>query len=282
MLDITMENDTVTVGQHLTHPSVYLDHWALLDFLKNEELCTRLTNAIHDRNGTLTLSWLNLLEFSRLIDADQARKAERLFERNLPRLFCIEIQPFRVIAREDEYLAGHTRYAPHSNDTLLQQIVSKNAASPVSVYPFSVHNLFLFSQDPEFAKSHDGVADTAIQRIEAMRDELATDPSFEDMVRNLPSGPSPEAGTRYAIRELLRGMLLNQRMVITRNHAIDLFHAVVPVSYCDFVLLDYNWEAQVAQMRKRMLAAGMSFPVAKIYSKKANGVERFLKELETA
>jgi hypothetical protein len=125
------------------------------------------------------------------------------------------------------------------------------------------------------------VADKAIERIGAMREELATDRSFEAAVRGLPSGRPMEVGTRYVLRELLRGMLLNNKMKITRNHAIDLFHAVVPVPHCDYVLLDRNWETQVTQMRKRVSAARMSFPVAKVFSRKREGVERFLRELET-
>ncbi len=280
VIDISIEDDVIKVGQRVTPPSVYLDHWALLDFSEDEKLGTRLTEAIEARNGTLTLSWLNLLEYSKITDELQARKAEGLFERNMPRLFFIDIQPFRVISREDAFLSGGPKVPPHGNDALLREFASMKPASPTSVHPFSTNNLFRYSQDAEFASRYEVLADTAINRIEAMREEVSTDPSFESIVRRLPSGPAIEAGTRYVIRELLRTMLLNKEMKITRNHAIDLLHAVVPVSYCDFVLLDRNWEAQVAQMRTRVSASGMSFPIAKVFSRKANGVERFLNELD--
>jgi len=279
MIELFMNNERVAVRQYLTHPSVYLDHWALLEFSENEALGNRLTQALKTSNGTLAFSWLNLLEFSRLTDAGQARKTELLLDRNLPRLFCLDIQPFRVISREDAYRSGSP--APHSNDTLLEQVVCGHPVSPTSVYPFSAHNLFLYSQDPEFAKKYDELSDTAINRIEAMREELSVDASFESLVRRIPTGPTVEAGTRYVLRELLRGMLLNRRMTITRNHAIDLFHAVVPVSYCNFVLLDRNWETQVAQMRARVSRSQLSFPIAEVFSRKANGLTRFLDKIET-
>ena len=67
---------------------------------------------------------------------------------------------------------------------------------------------------------------------------------------------------------------------LTRNQAIDLIHAVVPVAYCDLVLLDKYWEAQVDRVRSRFDAAGMSIPIGRVFSGKANGIERFLCELE--
>ena len=58
----------------------------------------------------------------------------------------------------------------------------------------------------------------------------------------------------------------DSRSVITPNDAMDLFHAVVPVSYCDFVLLDNRWRDQVDRLRGRLTQLGAPFPVATVYS----------------
>jgi len=47
------------------------------------------------------------------------------------------------------------------------------------------------------------------------------------------------------------------------------------------VLLDGHWVALVERARKRIADAGLSVPVAKAFSEKAHGVERFLQELES-
>ena len=73
----------------------------------------------------------------------------------------------------------------------------------------------------------------------------------------------------------------NRKLKITRKHAIDLLHAVVPVAYCDFVLLDKNWRTQVEHARTRFNKAGLSVPIARIFSEQENGIERFLYELES-
>jgi hypothetical protein len=79
----------------------------------------------------------------------------------------------------------------------------------------------------------------------------------------------------------LIGPLVNQRdLKISHNDAIDLTHTVVPVSYCDYVLLDNGWTTRVNQMRKRFTTAGVCIPMAKVFSKKNDGLESFFKELE--
>ena len=81
---------------------------------------------------------------------------------------------------------------------------------------------------------------------------------------------------------MLRTLLVDKGTKMTRNQAIDLIHVVVPVAYCDFVLLDKHWETQVGRVRSRLNKADMSVPVGKVFSGKANGVDRFLCELESS
>lgn len=280
MLDITVDGDDIRAGQRATSPFVYLDHWALLEFSENAMQGTRFVEALQARNGTLALSWLNLCEFSKITVAEQATKAECLLERILPQLFFIEIEPFRVIQRENELLAGGPRVPPHSDESFLRAFTYLRSADSTSLSLFTTHKLFQYTQNLETAQRFDHLADVLVDRIEAMREEVATDESFESIVRRLPQGPQIQAGTRYIIRELLRTMLLNQAMRITKNHSIDLLHAVVPLAYCDFVLLDSHWEEQVTQMRTRVSSTGLAFSIAKVFSMKSNGVDRFLTELE--
>ncbi len=56
------------------------------------------------------------------------------------------------------------------------------------------------------------------------------------------------------------------RSTIGRNDALDFFHTVVPVAYCDIVLLDGRWRDQVDRLRRRLERAGVGFPVANVMS----------------
>src|SRR5262249_47318897 len=102
---------------------------------------------------------------------------------------------------------------------------------------------------------------------------------FRPGIRHLPSSPQPQKGTLLILCELVRALSEDKRTKITRNDVDDLFHAVVPLAYCDFVLLDKSWEDKVERIRKRLKAAGRSVPIARVFSGKENGIERFLCEL---
>ena len=51
------------------------------------------------------------------------------------------------------------------------------------------------------------------------------------------------------------------------------------VAYCDYVLLDGHWATQVEQARKRITDGGLSFPMAKVFSEKNDGIKNFFKRL---
>ena len=44
----------------------------------------------------------------------------------------------------------------------------------------------------------------------------------------------------------MRPLIMDKKRPFTkhRNDAIDFYHAVVPVAYCDFVIRDKSWDAQ--------------------------------------
>lgn len=95
------DNGSIRVAQVTAAPAVYLDHWALRNISENPALRARVTGALKSRSGTLMLSWLNLVEFTKVTDGAQARCAEALVEDVLPNVFFLQINPFTVIERED-------------------------------------------------------------------------------------------------------------------------------------------------------------------------------------
>lgn len=63
---------------------------------------------------------------------------------------------------------------------------------------------------------------------------------------------------------------------------MDLFHAIVPVAYCDFVLLDAQWEHRVTVIRERLIKHNIEIVPAEVYSEKLEGIERFFENLENS
>jgi hypothetical protein len=273
------EQGELVVRQRDMSPTVYLDHWALRQFSENQKLADRLTEGLNRRNGTLALSWLNVGEFTKMTMKEQARRAENLIESNLPRVFFLEVEPFAVIRREDDMLTGSSPTAPHADLEFLRVF---SQLKPTSLELFTAQNLFRVVQDSGLDKRFDHLADTVVGRVEALRNEMDTNPHFRAIINRSASGPQIQRGTRFILREMVRTMLFDKGTKMTRNQAIDLLHTVVPVAYCDLVLLDKHWETQVDRVRSRFNAAGMFVPMGSVFSGKAKGVDRFLAELEAS
>ncbi len=273
------DTNTIRVEQATVAPAVYFDHWALRNISEDPALKSRVTGALNSRGGTLMLSWLNLAEFSKVTDSAQAQCTESLVEDILPNVFFLEINPFTVIEKEDQLLAGGQPTAPHADTGFLKAFI---ALTPTSARPFTARNLFRAVTQSEFAGEFDALANTIVERSNALRDSMVNDATFEKRVKRLPSGPEIQHGTRYLLRELARSFLVDRTLSLTRNHAIDLLHSVVPVAYCDLVLLDKHWETQVEKVRSRFADADMNVPLARVYSRRMNGMERFLSTLESS
>ena len=267
----------LVAGQQAVPPTVYLDHWALRIFSQDQGWASPLTAALRSRDGTLVLSWANLAEFSTLTDQRQACQAETLIEAILPRIFLLEANPFIVIDREDQLLAGGPPVAPHGDPDFLRALVMLKPRPPAL---FTAHDLFSVMQSQEAAERTAKMADVFVSQLAKMRDEVQTDPTLRATLRRPATTAPIQRGTRFILRELVRALMLDKGTKITRNDALDFFHVVVPVAYCEFVLVDGYWETQVDRVRSRVQESKFPVPMATVFSRRKEGLDRFIRELE--
>lgn len=269
----------IVIQQDLS-PTVYLDHWALRKFSQDSVLAKRFTRTLEGRGGTLALSWLNLAEFSKVTDQDQGKMAEEFCAANFPRIFFLDSDPFSVIQREDEILSGRIRVPvpPHADAGFLSAFDQLNSDT---LTDFTMRKLFRRVQGNRLHSDFDKLADTVAQRIEALRNEHNQKRELRSAVARLPAGLKIQRGTRYVLRELARTLLLDKGVKVSRNHAIDFMHAVVPLSYCEYVLLDKHWETQVEKVRSRLSKMAFNVLLARAYSEKPERIEKFFSDLES-
>jgi len=271
------KSGALRLEQRTLAPAVYLDHWALRSISESSVLSSRFIAALASTGGTLMLSWLNLAEFTKVTDQAQVRRAEDLVETMLPNVFFLEVNPFAVMDAEDKLLLGGPPNAPHADMEFCRAFAF---LKPSSVKPFTAVDLFLAAHESARGGRLDLLADTLAKRVNALRQTLDNDPELTKLVRRLPSGPEMQRGTRFVLKELVRTFLIDRGIAVTRNHAIDLLHSVVPTAYSDFVLLDGHWQVQVDRVRSRFAEAGMSIPLARVYSEKKKGLDQFFSEIE--
>jgi len=274
---------SLEVNQQDVAPTVYLDHWALRKISADQTLADRLTAALKSQHGTLALSWLNLSEFRKVTREEQVRNADNLLEAMQPQIFFLEVDFDAVISRENTLLAGGPPAPPHGDVDFLRESIT------------SARNLFMqVVQDRQRAQRFDALTDAIAERINILRSNLATLQrgkdrvsfiksallEFQPVITQPLSGLQMQRGTRFLLYEFLRALLIDTKTKLTRNYVTDLFHAVVPVAYCDFVLLDSHWKTKVGQVSTSLNKAGLSIPIARVFSGKANEIHRFLCMLE--
>lgn len=283
MLTFTANDSGIHVDQWCVAPCVYLDHWAWRKISDCKLLAPRFASALKSSGGTLVLSWLNLLEFSKITAAyqHQAANADALLESILPNIFFLDPNFHKVISRENEILLNGSRIAPHADIESLRFYAKHNLCKSKSLKLLPEQNLFRLTSEAGVALKFDAFADEIVNRVEALRKEYETNSIFKTAVKKLPKGKSPEYGTRFIARELLGSLLVDGRLPLQRNHAIDVSHAIVTVAYCDYVLLDTHWATQVERTRRRIVEGGISVPVAKVFSGREGEIERFLLALES-
>jgi hypothetical protein len=253
--------------QVLVAPSVYLDHWALLDASADADLGARFSKALEAVNGTLVLSWANIAEFIKARSDDDARKAEVFIEGNLPRLFFLNPDPFIVRDRNGG--------APGDDEVL--RVFS--GLRPAAGHEFTATGLLTVVRGQLF-ETHERIMAIFVERVQALRSEYERDADFAQLA----NAPPADRGTRLVLKELLRDYMAVLKRPVDPNDTLDFYHTVVPVVFCDWVLIDAERVAQMERVAKRLKDAGrddirLATPIS---NKRAAGVERLVEELEAA
>lgn len=268
----------LAVKQVMTHPAVYLDHWAIRKFAGEPKLGMRFTAALKASKGTWAVSLLNLMEFIKMTDESQAVQFEELLEQALPDIFFIDFQALDVIKREREMLQGGSRAAPYG-DVLLLSVFAANL--PNTPRPFTARNLVtvIVKQRDQLQESLARLNDTIVSRTQLMSEQMLVDKQFEKTVKGSQESAKNQR-TWFFLRELLGSILREHNKVLTPNDAMDLFHAIVPIAYCDLVLLDAQWEHRVKVISERLILHNIGIKPADVFSKKLGGLEHFFERLE--
>jgi len=275
MVEITLAaNGELTAIQQLVSPAVYLDHWALRAVSQDATLGGRLTRALETRGGTLVLSWANIAEFPDL-DEQAARQAEEFIDRQLPRLFFLRFNPFDVIRSENTLIAGGPPVPPHADLELLRLVV---CLRPSGVQPITCIGM-LAEVSGRREESTERMRAVFVDWLSSFREEYHEDNEFRALVDQFLRRQVAPRGTSIVLSEVMAGLMRDRSAPITANDALDFFHTIVPVAYCDFVLLDGRWRDQVDRLRVRLRRLRLDFPLATALSG-AGAVERLIATLE--
>jgi hypothetical protein len=272
-------NDIPQIRQRRVAPCVYLDHWAFAKFSRDQQLGGELVAAVHEREGTLAFGILNLVEFSGVTDATQARAAEQLVEALLPRIYFMRFAFHEVFERENALWRGESAQGPSGDEELLGQF-----CLPAVTGRSALHARGLFAQvvaQRALVQAHrDRVAQALLKDLTEFRTQT-TDAGFRAQIRaGMDEGAQRPRATLALARALVLEIKSDRNAPLTDHDAIDLLHTVVPVAWCELVLLDGRWCDLVERARQRLLTVGVT-RLARVFSDRGDGVAKFLSALRT-
>ncbi len=256
--------------QTCSRPAVYLDHWALMNISEDSAKADRFRKVLHEKSGTLELSIANLLEFATVLDERHAKAAEHFLQNLYPNLAFIEVVTKPVIDREDTQPQTGPRFDPHLDDRYLNAILPLNSVS--SVYPVSFDGLFTQSLTPPYRK----IRNELERAVEPLVTKAQQNWKAGRKLLRLPSKHEHERETRCLQIQLLQ-FFVTSKGRWTLKQQMDFFHAVVPIAYCDIVLVDKMWADQAHRFCKANPTAKR---IAATFSDKTGEMDKFWAALE--
>lgn len=266
----------IRLTQKATTPLVYFDHWALIKLALNPRDTARFAGDIKALDGTLGLSFVGLLEFAKGRNPNTVPAVETLLEEVGSAHLCfLEADPDVVRRREDEILAGRSATGPHLDGEFPKTLISISK----NLNPLCLKGVIsMLRNRPETLKRWEELTEAMNASVYRVRSAMGPDPAVRRRVKEVRVGPRIPHPTRYLASELIKAVI-REGGTLTGNDWFDFFHAVVPVSYCDIVLLDGPWRERVEKACARLKKAKLLTQQRRVFSEK--DLDEFWEYLET-
>ena len=273
-IEFFVSEGSTRVRQSFVSPTVYLDHWALRMFSDDAELQDRLVSTLLRQQGTLLLSNFSFAEFARNDDRQHVLAAEEFLERLLPNIYLTDFA-FNKLQEQEQYEPNNIRrFWPPADLPQLKLFVERSPDTPLG---FTMRGFITLARDNHVTL--EAVTKETLHMIRSGLESFRRDPEYVRAARNI-RPTSKRTRMSVIMAELMREFVLDANINISDNDVMDMLHAAVTVNCCDYVLLDGAWTARVSKMNQRITNTGETMSIAKCYSRRNNGVLRFLEDLD--
>ncbi|OCC14141.1 hypothetical protein DBT_2445 [Dissulfuribacter thermophilus] len=265
-----LDDGRVLLVESFGRPIVYLDNWALNDIALDAFRRDRFVSTMKARKGTLRLSVSNLVELMKQADRQQISAILDMID-SIDAGF-INTNFMDVITRENGILRGEVHENPSQEIGLIRDYLFAQNWPESWTMSDVIRTVLDNSSGDQMKESWDQFAG----RMEKFLSRVRFDPkdmsqSKERAKATRKKGKRYERPTRELFQLAFNFVLQNEKMQMNSNEWHDFFHSIVPVSYCDLVLLDKRWATFISQ-------TGLEFPdVAFVFDKKA--IDEFFKSL---
>ena len=263
----------VKIDQIANPPTVYLDTWALFDFIGDNDLADRFIKILNNRGGTLMLSMISVIENMAIDNQEQIKNIYKFID-SMGAAF-LDFNFTRVIRKEKIYkkIRGpFLKISPAIDLGLLDSFIKIHKPEN----PLKVSEIFLaYRQDLENGKVlEEDWEQSLFPIIVRARNDINAlfnaKNRFRKRKENANTYKFPY--TKFLMKTCFDYIIINENMKMPDKEWRDILHTIVPASYCDFLLIDKRW-------RSFIRSTGLEYPqIAKIYAQR--NLSEFLKDLE--
>jgi len=263
----------VRIDQIACPPTVYLDTWALFDFIGDNNLADRFIKVLNNLGGTLMLSMISVIENMAIDNQEQIKNLYKFID-SMDAAF-LDFNFTRVIKKEKIYKktgGPFLKISPAVDLELLDTIIKIHKPED----PLKVSEIFsAYRQDLENGKVlEENWEKSLFPIIERARNNINALSNAKKRFRKRKekANTCKFPCTEFLMETCFDYIAINENMKMPDKEWRDIFHTIVPVAYCDFVLVDKKWLNFIK-------STSLEYPqIAKVYAQR--NLSEFLKDLE--
>ena len=241
-----------------------------MDFAEEPATKARLSSALSRTGGTLAFSWLNLSEFIKVDSRETAQQAEELLRAAWPNIAFIQVVPHPVIQLEDSDFKDSDQRTSILDRDIFDHYFGR-ALKSTSPNPWDPAGFItdMQSQALRAKTAHSRAVGLGASRrqYEIAKQRFQTEPKYQRFVRAVPKGPARRWPTKHLMEELDHAAIRGEFDLFARGNVDDLFHSIVPVAYCDLVVLDRANANRLGATLKRLRRADLVRRAARLFSR---------------
>jgi hypothetical protein len=263
----------VKIDQIAYPPRVYLNTWALFDFIEDNDLANRFIKILNNLGGTLALSMVSIIESMAIDNQEQIQNLYKFID-SIGVAF-LDFNFMRVIKKEKIYKKIRGPFLKISSAIdlgLLDSFIKIHKPENL----LKVSEIFLaYRQDLENGKVlNEKWEEDLFPIVKRARNNInaLSNAKKRFIKRKEKSNKCKFPYTEFLKETCIDYITINENMKMPDKEWYDVFHTIVPVAYCDFVLVDKKWLNFIK-------STGLAYPqIVKVYAKW--NLNEFLKDLE--
>ncbi len=266
----------VKIDQIAYPPTVYLDTWALFYFIGANDLADKFIKILNNLDGTLIFSMVSIIESMAIDDQEQIQNLYKFIDSiGAEKIAFLDFNLTRVIDNEKKYKKNNGQFlkiSPAIDLELLDAFMKIHE----SENPLKVSEIFsAYRKDLESGKVlEENWEQSLFPIIVKARNNTNSLSNAKKRFRKRKEKTSTckFPCTEFLWESCIDYITINKNMKMPDKEWHDIFQTIVPVAYCDFVLIDKRW-------RNFVKSTGLnSSQIAKVYSRQ--NLNEFLKDLE--